>query len=79
MVIFTISSYKDSRSGRESDDLVLSFNIQDMILLADYNFAMEPSTITCSEVIGVEAEALAMNADLQVVVKDSEDVDEEEV
>jgi hypothetical protein len=56
--------------------LVLSFNIQDVILLADYNFATEPSTVTCSEAIGVEAEELT---DLQVVVEDSEDVDKDKV
>jgi hypothetical protein len=50
----TISSHKDNQ-GRESDELVLSFNIQDVIfkLLADYDLAMEPNTVTCSEVIGV--------------------------
>jgi hypothetical protein len=71
MVIFTISSYKDSRAC-QSDGLVLSFNIQDVILLANYISAMEPSTITHSEKIGVEAEKLVKNADLGV-----EEVEEE--
>jgi hypothetical protein len=75
MVIFTISSYKDSR-GREPDDLVLSFNIQDVILLADYDPATEPSAITFSNAIGVEPEEVVQNADLQDAL---EEVDEEEV
>jgi hypothetical protein len=67
MVIFTISSYRDNQ-GREPDDLVLSFNIQDVILLADYNPATELSAITFSDVIGVEAEEVVKNMDLQDVL-----------
>jgi hypothetical protein len=75
MVIFTIGSYKDS-CACESHGLVLSFNIQDVILLAEYDSAMESSTITSSEESGVEAKDLVRNADL--VVEDSE-VEEEEL
>jgi hypothetical protein len=73
MVIFTISSYKDGQ-GRESDGLVLSFNIQDVILLAAYVSAMEPSTITHSEEIGVEAEELATNDDRGVEEDEEEEI-----
>ena len=69
MGIFTISSYKDSRA-RGSDGLVLSFNIQDVVLLAEYDSANEPSAIMSSEEIGVEAEELGKNADLIVEEED---------
>jgi hypothetical protein len=78
MVIFTISSYRDSRS-REPDDLVLSFNIQDVILLADYNAATEPNAVTFSDAIGVEPEEVAKNAEPQNILEGSEEVDEEEI
>jgi hypothetical protein len=73
MVIFTISSYKDNRS-RELDDLVLSLNIQDIILLADYDPATEPCAIANSKAIGVDPEKDAENGDLVV-----RDVDEDDV
>jgi hypothetical protein len=73
MVIFTVSSYKNNRA-RESDELVLSLNIQDVVLLADYDSATEPSTISSSEPIGVDVEEVAENVDLVV-----EDVEEEEL
>jgi hypothetical protein len=73
MVIFTVSSYKNNRA-RESDELALSLNIQDVVLLADYDSATEPSTISSSEPIGVDVEEVAENADLVV-----EDVEEEEL
>ena len=77
MVIFTISSYRDSRSS-ELDDLVMSFNIQDVILLADYDGATEPDAVTFSDAIGVEPEEAAKNADLQDVLEGSEEVDQDE-
>ena len=61
------------------DDLVLSFNIWDVILLADYNPATKPSSMTFFDVIGAEPEEVAKHADLQDGLKGFKEVDEEEV
>jgi hypothetical protein len=65
--------------SREPDELVLNFNIQDVILLADYNAATELNAVTFSDVIGVEPKEVVRNADLQDILEGSKEVDEKEI
>jgi hypothetical protein len=65
--------------SREPDELVLNFNIQDVILLADYNAATELNAVTFFDVIGVEPKEVVRNADLQDILEGSKEVDEKEI